>query len=163
MVDTSNVNRQLFDVMGSQIQALDFDSVFRVTVHAPTVWQLESPGGVYAPEQVLWADGKVVPESHLGWELLRGFSNSAGMDDGVQHPSEFIGGGIAQELVRLSEDGPQLFVCVMVECEATDDEVKEKAVELGVDYHTDEGWDMAREAADLEQEPVGWAILQKES
>lgn len=161
MMDTSVASAGLFDVMAANVQAIEFDHPFTITVHAETVWQLTHPDGVYAPSVFHDEETDVRIDDQAGWEALTGFTGQDRYNGAVNHSSEFVGRSIARELVRLAEDEPQTYVLCVVNVEASDDEVKEKARELGLDYTTDAGWDAARDAADEEQEAAGWTILRK--
>lgn len=152
-------NKRL-DALAAAIQSAEFDQPFTITVFDPRVTRLSFPDGVYAPS-VFHDEEADVRIGDDGWEALKGFTAQYGYRGAVNHSSEFVGREIARELVRLAEEEAQTFVMVTVEVEASDDEVKDKARELGLDYTTDAGWDAAREAADGEQEAAGWAILHK--
>lgn len=68
-----------------------------------------------------------------GWELLTGHSGQDRYTGPIMHPSEFIGGGLAEYIL----DRPGLYVAIVVELLPKDD--------------------------DGETEPAGWAIAYRET
>lgn len=128
-------DHERFEYLGVRIQKIDFDTVFKVYpdeqdgdteddrsdilttvpyLHAPTAWIEVDDDGNDTGERDIWLDS---PD----WTALTGMTGQHGYNGAVMHPSEFIGCGIAQELVRLCETGdeqypyePQAFVVVAV-------------------------------------------------
>lgn len=84
---------------------MDFDHV--VTVHDDgTVSDDES--GLYAPD--VYMDSDLTVTVTPGWELLNGYSGQDRYSGPVMHESEFIGGGMARDI--LSEPGEYVAVIV---------------------------------------------------
>lgn len=135
MMDTSVASAGMFDAMAANVQAIEFDHPFTITVHAETVWKLSHPDGVYAPSVFHDEETDVRIDDVAGWEALTGFTGQDRYNGAVNHASEFVGREIARELVRLAEDEPQTYVITSVEVEPDDD--------------------------DPEPEPAGWAILRR--
>lgn len=131
MVEMSN---EMLDSLGVQINAIEFDSVFTLTVFDKSVARVTFPAGIYAPN-VDHSESHDVDIDSDEWEALTGFTQQYSYRGAVNHSSEFIGRGIAGELVRLAEDEPQTFVVVVVSAGVLDEHE--------------------------EDEPVGWAILRK--
>lgn len=104
----------MLDVLATEIQALDLDSPFTVTVFDENVWRLTFPDGVYAPSVFHDEETDVRIDDVAGWEALTGFTGQQGYNGAVNHASEFVGREIARELVRLAEDGPQTYVMCVV-------------------------------------------------
>ena len=121
-------------------EIMEFDHPVRVEAdHTVT----ESVPGVYAPESYIDvdADGQVTAGAetgwleslrHQGWEPMDGYSGQYGYAGPVMHPSEFIGGRLADDIVA----EPGVYVVVSVEC-------------LGPDEDSDP------------EEPAGWAVLRQ--
>lgn len=154
------MSNKMLESLAQQINAVELDSVFTLTVFDAGVARLSFPDGVYAPN-VLHSETDDVSIDDPSWEALKGFTGQYGYNGAVNHPSEFVGREIARELARLAEDEPQTFVMVSVEVEASDEEVHEVAAREGFDTATDDGWAQARDMADGEQDAAGWAILRK--
>jgi hypothetical protein len=91
---------QLNDLMG-------FDHVIRVHPDGT----VSEPAGVYAPE----LDGET-PEP--GWRLLAGYTGQYGYNGPIMHPSEFIGGGLARDIL----DTPGLYVALVIWADDPNDE-----------------------------------------
>lgn len=103
---------------------LEFDHP--VIVHADGT--VSDAVGVYAPE--VYEDGDAsLPYVNDGWELLDGYSGQCGYSGPVMHPSEFVGGRLADDV--LSEPG--IYVVTAV-CDPDDGEAY--------------GWVVARRAED---------------
>jgi len=104
---------------------MEFDHVIQVhpdgTVTEPDI---------YAPEL---HDGEVSP----GWSLLNGYSGQYGYSGPIMHPSEFIGGGMARDI--LAEPG--IYVALVA-------------------YRTPEDTD--DESGDSGDDVDGWAVAQKD-
>jgi hypothetical protein len=82
---------------------MEFDHVVRVLADGSVA---DEPG-VWAPE--VYADGVDVTVP-AGWELLTGYSGQYGYSGPVMHPSEFIGGGMARDILA----SPGVYVAVVV-------------------------------------------------
>ena len=106
---------------------MEFDHVIRVNADGTVSDRLEDN---YAPE--LDPEDESVGE---GWELLRGYTGQCGYNGPMMHDSEFIGGGLARDILSK----PGYYVALVGQ------------------YYTDsEGNEL--EESDLE----GWAIAYKE-
>lgn len=101
---------------------MEFDHVIRV--HADGL--VTDERDTYAPELY---DDDVSP----GWTLLNGYSGQYCYSGPVMHPSEFIGGGMAKDI--LSEPGVYVALVASYSCEEHEDECE---------CDTDEGWAVAR-------------------
>jgi hypothetical protein len=99
--------RDLNDIM-------QFDHVIRVNLDGTITYNLP---GVYAPELLMHADedGQVMPEDERdyiaqaerqGWELLRGWTGQYGYAGVIMHPSEYVGGALADHIREI----PGLYV-----------------------------------------------------
>lgn len=99
--------------------------------------------GVYAPESVIQIDedGQIEDGAeaawleslrNAGWEPLDGYSGQYRYSGPIMHPSEFIGGRLADDIVAK----PGVYVVVSVEC-------------LGPNEDSDP------------EEPAGWAVLRQ--
>lgn len=113
-----------FIVDGSMILGALRDAV---GYHAPSV--MHDDENDISIDGVRWQDSE--------WECIRNMSGQYSYRGACFHSSEFIGSGIAEEMMRVSEDQPQVFVVVVAECEPTED--------------------------DQEPEPAGWVILYREA
>lgn len=125
--------------------AMEFDHV--ITVHDDgTV--TDGPRDVWAPE--LWNDddADVTGYDRDRWELLTGYTGQYSYSGAVMHSSEFIGGGLARDIL----DTPGVYVAVVVECEPSDDDGDrwpgDSADARLADY----------EAGAWRPEPAGWAV-----
>jgi hypothetical protein len=78
-----------------------------------------------------------IPE---GWELLRGYTGQYGYNGPVMHPSEFIGGRLAEDILET----PGYYVALVVSASCDYDGSTDCTVEVG-----------------CECEPAGWAIAFK--
>lgn len=130
-VDMSN---KMLESLAQQINAVELDSAFTLTVFDAGVARLSFPDGMYAPD-VYHSEENDVEIFDDGWEALTGFTGQDGYNGAVNHASEFVGREIARELVRLAEDEPQTYVMVTVE--------------------------VASEVEGRDAIPAGWAILRK--
>lgn len=80
--------------------------------------------GVYAPELVMETDddGQILDQHEQdyieqarsqGWELLTGWTGQYGYRGPVMHPSEFVGGALADHI----RETPGTYVVIAVECD----------------------------------------------
>jgi hypothetical protein len=97
---------------------IDFDVPFMVTNGVVSYCDYT---GVRAPDEVFYDPDKNGQANDLwistgpsqagyNWEPLTGYTNQEGYHGAVLHPSEFIGGGLEEEI--LSNDGIYVTVCV---------------------------------------------------
>lgn len=130
---------------------MDFDRP--ITVGADGVARNEHPADVYAPTALhdgpadVLLDGRPWRE-HGDWELLTGYTGQYGYNGAVMHASEFIGGGLARDILAT----PGVYVAVAVECEPDDDDGDrwpgDSPEARQADYE-DGTW---------RPEPAGWAV-----
>jgi hypothetical protein len=101
-------------------RVMEFDHP--ITVHADGTVS-DGPAGIYAPEALhdgpadVLLDGEPWRESSE-WELLTGYTGQHGYRGAVLHASEYIGGGLARDILAT----PGVYVAVAVESEPTDDD-----------------------------------------
>ena len=95
--------------------AMEFYHVIRVDAAGNVT---DSPEDVYCegwvqsvltdPETDLWEDEFNLPE---GWQLMTGYTGQYGYNGPVMHSSEFIGGGMARDILETPGD----YVALVVE------------------------------------------------
>lgn len=123
-------------------RVMEFDHVIRVRPDG-TVDEHPEPH-VYAPESVIETDedGQILAGHETawieylrsqGWEPERGWTGQYGYAGPIMHPSEYIGGHLADHILET----PGLWVAVSVECIPWDE--------------------------DGESDAAGWAVLYRES
>jgi len=124
-----------------------------ITVGADGVARDEHPEGLWAPEALHDGPADVLLDGvpwreHRDWELLTGYTGQYVYNGAVLHASEFIGGGLARDILAT----PGVYVAVAVECEPSDDDGDrwpgDSAAAREADY-ADGTW---------RPEPAGWAI-----
>lgn len=83
-------------------------------VHAPEVCVSTDEDG-----QIRGSDEREMIESvdSQGWSLLTGFTGQYGYSGPIMHPSEFIGGGLAEHIMST----PGFYCAVTVECEDSEE------------------------------------------
>lgn len=97
---------------------MQFDHVIRVDADG----SVTEPTGVYAPEihvsadddgQILDSDETEMREyvERQGWTLLTGYTGQHGYHGPIMHPSEFIGGTLARDILA----APGLYVALVVD------------------------------------------------
>lgn len=112
---------------------MQFDHVIRVNSDGtveddiPDVWAPESAVGTDGDGSILAEHEQAWVESiqRQGWELMCGWSGAylAG-NTAIMHPSEFIGGGIAEHIL----ENPGLYCAITVETVDDDEEAAGWAV-----------------------------------
>lgn len=122
----TNFGLATYAAIAEKIQAVDFDAPFVLTAtgdvieNAESVWAPEIVYGVYALSSTL----DIEVESN--WEAVtQGLSLQYGYGGAVMHPSESVGGRIAERLmdiVELHDDADQVFAIVSVESPDDDDD-----------------------------------------
>lgn len=112
---------------GSDLQdAMEFDHPVRVDPDGTLHDRLD---GVYAPELIMGTDGdgQILAEheadykaeaARQGWELLEGFTGQHAYRGPVMHPSEYIGGRLADHI----RETPGTYAVIAVETDDDDDE-----------------------------------------
>jgi hypothetical protein len=134
----ARMTRREIDGLGVEINRQEFDHVFLVTRRGVQ----DGPDGIYAPSVYhddfddITIDG--VPPADSDWRALRGYTGQYLYSGAVMHPSEFIGGRLAADIVDMSAEAelygrPLLWTVTTVE------------------VHPDED--------DDEPDPAGWTIL----
>lgn len=124
--------------LAEEIDALDFDTVFRIEDGVVVIVD-----DVYAPEVYFDAEEDVTIEGDGDWHCLTGMTRQYSYSGAVMHGSEHVGSGIAE---ILAEDDPgTLFAIVVVnvlpgDCEDHDD--------CGEDGCEPAGWAIAYRSAD---------------
>lgn len=83
---------------------MEFDHVVRV--HSDET--VTDEPGEFAPE--FYPEGEYTDEAYVsqGWELMRGYTGQYGYNGPCMHPSEFIGGGLARDILET----PGVYVAV---------------------------------------------------
>lgn len=85
-----------------------------------------------------------------GWRLLQGYTGQYSYNGPVMHPSEFIGGGMARDIL----DTPGYYVALVVEAPCNYEGDSECDIETGCECEP-AGWAVAfREADDFDALPV---------
>jgi hypothetical protein len=134
MLDTM-LSRAELSELSSTIQALEFDTVFRIDEGKAYILTAESAPEVYHDEDedvIILANG----DSSL-WETVSdGLTGQYGYNGPVMHASENMSAGIAERLVELSDDY-DAYALVIVEVFPEDN--------------------------DEMPEPAGWAIIGRRS
>ncbi len=123
---------------------MEFDHVIRVNADGTVTDRVE--GAPYFdeaarcylvdPEAWLWEDEFNLPE---GWSLMNGYSGQQGYRGPVMHTSEYIGGGMARDI--LETPGDYVLLAVESDCGYTQEFCSE---ETGCDC-----------------EPAGWVVATK--
>lgn len=145
-----------------RVQAVEFDHPF-IYDGSTVGGRILETDGFYAPRVVhdditdITVDGFTVAESE--WDAITGATGQQGYNGAVMHSSEYAGAGLVERMQELAEDIPQVFVFVVCEVEASDEEIYEAAAENDLDSNSVEGWQAACGIADADQEPAGWVIL----
>lgn len=136
--------------------AIDFDVPFTLDLRDDTGRvTLSRADGVYGPtvehdavHDVL-IDGHAVncPCGYCAWSPLTGYTRQHGYRGAVMHASEFVGGGLADDLLATADEHPVYMV--------TSVEVTECDEDCDPGEHTPEDV----EAGIWGHEPAGWCIL----
>jgi len=92
---------------------VEFDSAFRVDEEGNVI----CADGIYAPDVyvVTDKDGQIIGGAHIsgeGWTFVYGYSQQDSYGGPIMHPSEFLGGRMAQDVL----DAPGVYVL----CEVID-------------------------------------------
>ena len=143
IVDRDNLDRAIGFDMPFDLSLRD--DTGRVTLsRADDVWAPEMVE--LDPEHGLLVDGYVIDRSP--WRAVSGYSGQYGYAGPIMHASEFIGGGMADDLLSTAEDCPT-YVVTSVEVFGCDED-------CDPDEHTPEDV----EAGTWEHEPAGWILLE---
>lgn len=90
----------MFEILGREIQEVEFDAAFTITVDGHVRRVDDFAPGVYHDDV---AD--VVIESDEWEGAVRGLTGQHGYAGHVMHPSEFVGPGIAEHLYETNDAG----------------------------------------------------------
>ena len=95
------------DRLGKEINSQEFDHVFQVTRRGIA----DGPDGIYAPEvenddeHDILVDGvPLKATTSKGWQALEGYTCQYGYAGAVMQPSEFVGGLLAEDIIRISAE-----------------------------------------------------------
>lgn len=105
---------------------MEFDAVVRVEQDG-TVSEVS---GVYAPEVIVFldSDGQITDEAEKfmvksveqqGWKLLSGYTGQYSCSGPIMHPSEFVGGRLAEDIL----EQPGLYVVCEVRGDTDTDDL----------------------------------------
>lgn len=130
---------------------MEMDTVIRVYEGGRIDWPMKN---VHAPEVsvMLDADDQItdVAEEEMtmwvkaqGWDLLTGWTGQSGYSGPLMHPSEFVGGKLAEHIMET----PGYYTCVVIS--------SDKPCPCGEDQVGCE--------CPLDVEPAGWAIAYRET
>lgn len=153
------------------LRSVEFDSPFTVT---PSGEIGPAPAGVYAPE-CYHSEADDVDLAGAGeiWEPLTGYTGQYGYRGAVMHASEYLGGGLARDILA----SPGVYVVVVVsvlpdsECLHCGRTIEQDAAGRWVDPEADGDDSVWRETCDAhgtvtaehepcpDPEPAGWAVL----
>lgn len=100
-------------------RAIEFDCPFEVHDDGTVT----SAHGLYAPADVYWIEDTNgigdIEMDNSSWYPLYGFSSQYNYPGPVMHPSEYVGGRMAQEML----DNPGVYVVTAVTCLTDDDDI----------------------------------------
>jgi len=122
-------------------EVMEFNHIIRVhadgtVTDSPLDTYIDDAVGMYLAddETERWEDDFNIPE---GWELMNGYSGQQGYSGPIMHVSEFIGGGMARDILETPGD----YVALAVECDCG-----------GIRCDIEVGCDCA---------PAGWVVMRK--
>lgn len=132
--------------------AIDFDSPFVLDVRdqsRPDRVTLSRADGICAPTVELCRDRLLIDdmEDHPDWTPVSGHSGQYGYSGPIMHPSECLGGGMADALLLDATLAPATYVATIVEVWECDESCP------------DEHWDMLEEERQPDHDPAGWILL----
>lgn len=110
--------------LAKDIDGQEFDHVFRITPKGC----VDGPERVYAPDVYNDPDGDITIDAMEGdeWTALTGRTGQYGYHGAVMHPSEYIGGNLARDIIEMSaeadEEGSPLLWTVVTVVDSDDDE-----------------------------------------
>lgn len=104
---------------------MEFDHPIRVNGDGTVT---EDVPGIYAPELLMpvHADSQILAEDEAdyigqakrqGWQLLKGWTGQSGYSGVVMHPSEYVGGALADYILET----PGVYVVISVETDDNDE------------------------------------------
>jgi hypothetical protein len=105
----AHLNRQDYTALSD---LMEFEHPITVTDDGRVI---DGPAGVYAPD--LYDDELSAGSIGDRWELLNGYSGQQSYAGPIMHPSEFIGGGMARDI--LAEPGTYVAVAAYYSAEFT--------------------------------------------
>ena len=121
---------------------MQFDHVIEVLPDG-TVIDGHGEHGIYAPELETLETGDE-PDPGEGWELLTGMSGQDRYDGPIFHDSEYIGGGLADYILRTPGVYVALIVSWHIERDNFDSD-EEYAEALEIEPYEYQGWVIARQ------------------
>lgn len=92
--------------MGDLNERMEFDHVVEVLVNGLII----DRNDLYAPECYDDGQGKIDFAGAVGWSALDGYSGQYGYAGPIMHPSEFIGGRMADDIAST----PGVYVVVVI-------------------------------------------------
>jgi len=135
--ETMTINK---NVTADNLNAvMEFDHVIRVNEDGTVIDSPDSPYmevSMYKGDDGEWHDDFQLPE---GWQLMTGYSGQHGYSGPVMHVSEYIGGGMARDILTTPGD----YVVMAVECDCG---------------YTEE---YCTEDSGCDCEPAGWVVAFK--
>lgn len=148
----TTLTRAQLTATANAVQALDFDTVFRID---PATGEVTTHRGEaladHAPD--VWHDEEddVTIDGHGEWHALTGLTGQHGYSGAVMHASEVMSGswGVVAEMLRVQDTEPMLWAQVVVNTMVCQDE----------DIPADECTDDEHEHG---TDPVGWALVYRE-
>lgn len=110
---------------------VEFDSPFIIGAQGGKETWIADVGSVYAPGVYDYVDQEGSPVGSLEiesdkWEAVRGYSSQQGYSGPEMHPSEYLGGGMARDV--LADTGAIYVVCAVTNLpfwEATEEETND--------------------------------------
>lgn len=156
------------DTPAETLRAVEFDHPFTVTAAGELA---DAPTGIYAPDYYNDTDAEEL--ARVGWEALTGYTGQYGYNGPHMHSSEYLGGGLARDVLST----PAVYVVVAVnvlpedECRHCGRPVVQDAEGRWIDPEAtgdDSVWRetcdrhdtfTAEHERDEDPEPSGWAVL----
>jgi len=141
-----------------ELQAIaDFDHPFIVADDG----SLSDAVGVYAPE--VWnSETNDIEIMGNGWEALTGYTGQHGYHGAVMHASEYIGGGLADDILATPGTYVAVVVYAQCECEPHVTHMSGFGTTLYCDTEQNAYCNFECECeCGAEDEPAGWAILRQ--
>lgn len=89
----------------------EFGCPFKVTATGEVITGVDLGHTDYFPESVMHEDNDDYSAELAPWEPVRGYTGQYGYNGPVMHPSEYLGGNMARDVLAT----PGLYVCITVE------------------------------------------------
>lgn len=121
-----------WDELAEVMQRQDFDHVWYLDEYGSVA---DAPGNIWAPSVFNCDTNDVDIDGRGVWECVTGMTGQYSYHGAVMHASEYIGGGMAEEVAHIADrgDGERVYFAV-----------------VAVEVYPDE--------EDEEPEPAGWTI-----